>query len=73
MKDRLPLYLLITIPAAAVIMSSITAYFALSGPSQQIPLDGTPMSKTSWQAETLEEEVRLLETLEDDPASEADR
>ncbi len=78
MKDRLPLYLLISIPAAAVIMSSITMFFALSGPSQEIPLDGAPMSKTSWQgkaldAAVLEEEARLLEALEQDAAGENGR
>ncbi|MEM8768489.1 MAG: hypothetical protein AAGE43_13655 [Pseudomonadota bacterium] len=78
MKDRLPLYLLITIPAAAVIMSSITMFFALSGPSQEIPLDDAPMSKTSWQGKTLEEEAlkeetRLLEAIERDAAAEASR
>ena len=48
---RLPLYLLISIPVAAVIMSGITMYFAFQGPSQEIPMDGAPLSKTSWQTE----------------------
>ena len=49
MKQRLPLILLIAIPAAAVVMSSITAYFAYQGPNQEIRVESAPMSKTSWQ------------------------
>lgn len=47
-KQRLPIILLIAIPAAAVVMSSITAYFAYQGPDQEIRVDSAPLSKTSW-------------------------
>lgn len=47
-RDRLPVILLIAIPFAAVVMSSITAYFAYQGPDQEIRVDEAPMSKTSW-------------------------
>ncbi len=49
MKKRLPVILLIAIPAAAVVMSSITAYFAFQGPDQEIRVESAPLSKTSWQ------------------------
>lgn len=45
---RLPLILLIAIPAAAVVMSSITMYFAFQGPNQEIKVKKAPLSKTSW-------------------------
>lgn len=45
---RLPLILLIAIPAAAVVMSSITMYFAFQGPNQEIQVKKAPLSKTSW-------------------------
>jgi hypothetical protein len=51
MKNRLPVILLIAIPAAAVVMSSITAYFAYQGPDQEIRVESAPMSKTSWREE----------------------
>lgn len=51
MKNRLPIILLIAIPAAAVVMSSITAYFAYQGPNQEIRVESAPLSKTSWQTE----------------------
>ena len=47
-RDRLPVILLIAIPFAAVVMSSIMAYFAYQGPDQEIRIDEAPMSKTSW-------------------------
>ena len=44
---KLPLYLVISIPAASVIMGIITLIVALSGPDQT--LDATaPLNKTSW-------------------------
>ena len=48
MKKRLPVILLIAIPAAAVVMSSITAYFAFTGGDQEIRVEAAPLSKTSW-------------------------
>ena len=51
LKDRLPVILLIAIPAAAVVMSSITAYFAYQGPNQEIRVESAPLSKTSWRPE----------------------
>jgi hypothetical protein len=51
LKDRLPVVLLIAIPAAAVVMSSITAYFAYQGPNQEIGVESAPLSKTSWRPE----------------------
>ena len=48
MKNRLHILLLIAIPAAAVVMSMVTMYFAFQGPDQEILIDGAPMSKTSW-------------------------
>ena len=50
-KDRLPVILLIAIPAAAVVMSSITAYFAYQGGDQEIRVESAPLSKTSWRPE----------------------
>ena len=47
-RERLPVILLIAIPAAAVVMSSITAYFAYQGPNQEIRVNSAPLSKTSW-------------------------
>lgn len=46
---RLPLYLLMAIPAAAVIMGAVSLYFALQGPDQEIPTTQAPLNKTSWQ------------------------
>ncbi len=46
---RLPVLLLIAIPAAAVIMGAISLYLAFQGPDQEIPLTGAPLNKTSWQ------------------------
>ena len=48
MKKRLPVLLLIAIPAAAVVMSSITAYFAFQAENQEIRVESAPLSKTSW-------------------------
>ena len=48
MMKRLPVILLIAIPAAAVVMGAITMYLAFEGPDQEIRLDGAPLSKTSW-------------------------
>ncbi len=50
-RDRIPVILLIAIPAAAVVMSSITAYFAYQGPDQEIRVESAPLSKTSWRPE----------------------
>ena len=46
---RLPVILLIAIPAAAVLMGAVSLYFALQGPDQEIPLLQAPLTKTSWQ------------------------
>ena len=46
---RLPLIGLISIPAAAVVMGAISAYFAFQGPDQEIPVTEAPLTKTSWQ------------------------
>jgi len=48
---RLPLYLLISIPAASVLMGIVSLYVAFSGPSQEISVEQPPLSKTSWQTE----------------------
>ena len=48
MKNRLPIILLISIPAAAVLMGAISLYFALQGPNQEIPLMDAPLTKTYW-------------------------
>ena len=50
MMKRLPLILLIAIPAAAVLMSAVTMYLAFQGPNQEIQVDSAPLSKTSWRA-----------------------
>lgn len=49
MKDRLTVILLMSIPAAAVVMGMITMYLAYQGPDQEIPVGEAPLSKTSWQ------------------------
>jgi hypothetical protein len=46
---RLPLYLLLTIPAAAVLMGIITLIVAFSHPPGEIRTTADPLSKTSWQ------------------------
>lgn len=46
---RLPIILLIAIPAAAVVMGAVSLYFALQGPDQEIPTTQAPLNKTSWQ------------------------
>ena len=46
---RLPVILLIAIPAAAVLMGAVSLYLALQGPDQEIPLLQAPLNKTSWQ------------------------
>ncbi len=48
MMKRLPIILVIAIPAAAVVMGLITMYLAFQGPDQEIRMDGEPLSKTSW-------------------------
>ena len=45
---RLPVILLIAIPAASVIMGLITAYLAFSGPDQEIRAEQAPLDKSSW-------------------------
>ena len=52
MIKRLPVILLISIPAAAVLMGMVSMYFAFQGPNQEIQIDGAPLSKTSWQTTT---------------------
>ena len=42
------IYLLIAIPAAAVIMGSITLYLAISTPEAPVTREAPPLSKTSW-------------------------
>lgn len=49
MKKRLPLILLLSIPAAAVLMGMINMYLAYQGPDQEMPMVDAPLSKTSWQ------------------------
>lgn len=46
---RLPVILLIAIPAAAIVMGAISLYLAMQGPSQELPVTEAPLSKTSWQ------------------------
>ena len=52
MKDfvikRRMVVLLIAIPAAAVLMSAITVYVALSTPEAVVERQAPPLSKTSW-------------------------
>jgi len=45
---RSVLWLVIGIPLAAVVMSSISLYVALSNPDPGVVLDGRPLSKTSY-------------------------
>jgi hypothetical protein len=45
---RLPIYLLIGIPVASVLMGIITLIVAFSGPPQELPVVESPLSKTSW-------------------------
>ena len=47
MKNRI-LYLIVGIPAAAVLMGIVTLYIAFSNPDPGVPMDQPPMSKTSW-------------------------
>jgi hypothetical protein len=48
MKHRI-LYLVIAIPAAAVLMGIVTLYVAFSRPDPGVPMERPAMSKTSWQ------------------------
>ncbi len=48
MKNRI-LYLVIGIPATAVLMGVVTLYIAFSMPDPGVPIEQPPMSKTSWQ------------------------
>ena len=48
MRERLPLLLLISIPAAAVLMGVIALFLAYQGPDQEIAIQAPPLSKTSW-------------------------
>lgn len=50
MKPRI-LYLIVGIPAAAVVMGMITLYLAFSHPDQSIVVERPALSKTSWQTE----------------------
>jgi hypothetical protein len=45
------IYLLIALPAAAVIMGSITLYFAITTPEAVVVREAPPLSKTSWRQE----------------------
>lgn len=49
MKNRI-LYLVIGIPAAAVLMGIVTLYLAFSNPDPGVPMDQPALSKTSWKA-----------------------
>ncbi|MEZ5560944.1 MAG: hypothetical protein R3E86_20685 [Pseudomonadales bacterium] len=42
-------YLMIGIPAAAVVMGAITLYLALTIPDPSVRHSEAPLSKTSWQ------------------------
>lgn len=55
MMKRLPIILVIAIPAAAVVMGMITMYLAFQGPDQEVLIDGAPLSKTSWRPEETEQ------------------
>ena len=48
---RLPLLLIIALPALSVIMGLVTLYVAFSGPQQELSIDRPPLDKTSWQTE----------------------
>jgi len=48
MMKRLPVILLIAIPATAVLMGMISMYLAFQGPDQEIKVDSAPLTKTSW-------------------------
>lgn len=43
------LYLVIGIPAAAVLMGAVTLYVAFSNADPGVPMEQPAMSKTSWQ------------------------
>lgn len=43
------LYLIIGIPAAAVLMGAVTLYIAFSNADPGVHIERAPMSKTSWQ------------------------
>ena len=43
------LYLVIAIPAAALLMGAITLYVAFSNPDPGVPIADPALSKTSWQ------------------------
>jgi hypothetical protein len=47
--NRLPLYLIVAIPAAGVLMGIITLIIAFSQPPQEIRTTEAPLTKTSWQ------------------------
>lgn len=64
MIKRLPVILLISIPAAAVLMGMVSMYFAFQGPNQEIQIDGAPLSKTSWQTTTTTTTATIEETTE---------
>jgi len=46
---KLPLYLLIAIPAASILMGIVSLYLAFSSPDLEIRQENAPLSKTSWQ------------------------
>lgn len=48
MKNRI-LYLVIGIPASAVLMGIVTLYLAFSTADPGVPMDRPALSKTSWQ------------------------
>jgi hypothetical protein len=45
------LWLVIGIPATAVVMGIVTLWIALSNPDPGVELDGRPLSKTSYRDE----------------------
>ncbi|MGD8829691.1 MAG: hypothetical protein PVF57_03730 [Pseudomonadales bacterium] len=48
MKERLPLLLVLSIPAAAILMGAISLYFAYQGPNPEIQVEKPPLTKTSF-------------------------
>lgn len=47
MKNRI-LYLVIGIPASAVLMAVVSLYLAFSNPDPGVPMDQPALSKMSW-------------------------
>jgi hypothetical protein len=47
---HVPIVLLISIPFTSVLMGAVMLYFALQTPMDTSQVNGTPLTKTSWQA-----------------------